>query len=559
MNAKASFASVLIWATLMTLPFDAFATEYKYHPATTMRLGAGVDPKRPFDAYPYCFQFKDKRVENTNLNVRLDARLLKSRRELIETLNMSLSLSGSYGLFEGGGSASFDSRYEFSSDTFVWAIYAFNDYGRLEVVDEQLTTEAQSFLSRKEFEKFATRCGTEVITQEKRLAQVTAIFSLRNVSELQRTTLEAAFNASYGVPGVGAEASGNYKKFVSDASRISTVSVSIVAVGAGGISELSEIIVDISDIETIKETLKKIISNIDFDTAAPSSYFSTSMARYGWQPTTTLDVGILDRALGEYYILYRDAQARQARVREITDEYANGNLTELISPTQFQEMQQYDQELSAYLDNVVSSAMKCRDAPVVENCRTTGLIIPTRLLPDLKLIGNITVEGIEANCVRSAIASFGLYYQCSGKIRLLIAARWDQISEVVTAPETNGEQGAIGPIVGAGTLQTSEVDVRSFSPTATVATQTPRDGSPTARTTDRAFLNAYFGVPLTASLDDENWSVRNYEVPFTIQGSVFSWDTPPEMPMFSKVVKGPFNLVFTTKYGRKIPRSVILN
>lgn len=546
-----------------TLPVSTRATEYKYHPATTMRLGAGLDPKHPFDAYPYCFTFEDGRIENTNLNVQLDARLLKSRRDLVETLNMSLSLSGSYGLFEGGGSASFDSRYEFSSDTFVWSIYAFNDFGRREVRNEQLTADAQSYLTRKEFDKFATRCGTEVITQEKRLSQVTAIFTLRNVSESQRTTLEAAFNASYGGLGAGADASGSYKKFVSDASRISTVSVSIVAVGAGGVSELSDIVLDISDIAKIKETLKELLSNIKFDTAAPGSYLSTSMARYGWQPTDTLDIGILDRALGEYYILYRDAQVRQTRVREIIDEYANGHLSELITPGQFQQMQEYDQELAKFLDNIVVLATNCRDTPTATNCRTAGLIIPTRILPELKTIGNINVEKVEGSCIKTSEMSGAgvgmLTYSCNGTVGLSIAARWDQISEIAVAPETKNEGGTIRRVMGSGSLQTNGVDVRSFLATKINAIQpAPADASATPQTTDRAFLNLSFGVPLTASIDDGSWSVKTYEVPFTMVGASTSIFSQPELPMFSEVIGGPINLIFTTKYGRKVPRSVIL-
>ncbi|ANM17180.1 hypothetical protein AMK06_CH02286 [Rhizobium sp. N541] len=178
-----------IVAMLLLFPVNAFSAVYEYHPSSPIRLANGLNPSNPLEVVPKCLSGDNvRRIENTSVLTTFDAKLLKTRKELYETLNVSATISGRYAFASGSGGIDFASQYDFSSDAVIWGVRAYTDYGRLEFLPngtgpDALTPQAAALIKSKDFSGFAKQCGSEVVLQERRAAMVVAIFSLTAVSE----------------------------------------------------------------------------------------------------------------------------------------------------------------------------------------------------------------------------------------------------------------------------------------------------------------------------------------------------------------------------------------
>ena len=113
-------ASLLIYLTVVSV---TSAAEYGYHPSTPFRLGAGLNPSDPLEAYPVCFDHEIEPVPGTSGSSLFRLTLLESRRDFLREMSLSASMSGQYKFFSGGASVALDEGYSFSSDSLTWTVY----------------------------------------------------------------------------------------------------------------------------------------------------------------------------------------------------------------------------------------------------------------------------------------------------------------------------------------------------------------------------------------------------------------------------------------------------
>jgi hypothetical protein len=234
---------------------------YDYYPSTTLRLGGGVDPNNPLTVLPTCAQFLEKPIEGTAVTTTFALSLVNSRKELYSALSVSASLSAQYAFFSASGALSFDNDYAFSSDSVVWMLKAYSDFGRFEAANPTLTVEAKAVLNADPKE-FARRYGTEIVLQERRAAQIAAVFSLQNISEQQKQKLETSFQGGVSLGLFSGDMQAAYKSFAAEATRISAMSIAVFAIGGGGIGQLANIITDGTDLNAVAITLREYASTL---------------------------------------------------------------------------------------------------------------------------------------------------------------------------------------------------------------------------------------------------------------------------------------------------------
>ncbi len=387
---------------------------YNYHPSTPLLLGAGVDPKDPLNVIPSCISYDEHRIEKTAVTTEFSLSLLRTRRDLYEKLNISASMSAHYLFFSADGSLSIDRDYSFESDTIVWILKAYTDFGRKEARHPELLPEAQALVT-SDPDEFSRRYGTEVILQERRAVQIVAIFSLSNMAERQKDILQRSFRGGISLRSFGADVAANYSKFVSEAAKVSSLNVSVYALGGGGISNLADIIQNQTDIDVITDSLQQYTSNFNFDSSAPIQYLSGSMSRFGWRGNP-IDITYRDQVLSDLYILYKDIQAVKDRLQYLTSSSPDSPLGKLITAEQRNYYREVLNEYYNRLRSIQQSALACRLDE--QDCPNIVDLMPSKDInwPELPQLPRILIDRYTTGLKRSSDG--GTYYSVdvSGQI-----------------------------------------------------------------------------------------------------------------------------------------------
>src|SRR5262245_27759291 len=138
----ASSARLCMALAIVAATTCGFASEYSY--PIELRLGAGVDSSEPLEPFPYCFDFKRRPIQGSSTTSQLRATVVKSRRELLRELNVSVAASARSTFFSGSTNASVDEKYSFSSDSVTWMVYLNANLGSAEIYDERPSAEAKA-------------------------------------------------------------------------------------------------------------------------------------------------------------------------------------------------------------------------------------------------------------------------------------------------------------------------------------------------------------------------------------------------------------------------------
>lgn len=415
-----------LWALVALLGMgSAGAAEYGY--PLSLRLGAGVSPADPTESFPYCFQFQSRYVPGSAGGSIFRTTLVKSRRDFLRELNVSVSAAGKYAFFSGSASGSIDEKYSFSSDSTTWMVYFQSDLGRKEIFGEKLEKEYSTLLTSNRHAEFATRCGTELITQERRQASIAAVFSISNLSAEQKSAIESKFAASATMEAWSAEASASYRSFVEEAAKTSNVSLDVVAVGGTGAVDLAPLFTDYGDIQAISKVLREYASRLTFENSKATSYTSTKMDRYGWKGNT-LDLSLIDLALSDYYILYRDLDSIKQRAYNLLTQHAEGRI--LLADADAESMQAVQKTADEVSRSLVKTANACRVS--VKDCvPSTDFKLPRPSWPRVDPVGTVlqTRKSVDCKIAPTPIAA-DVRFLCDQSATYLAVARWAEVGTV---------------------------------------------------------------------------------------------------------------------------------
>lgn len=418
----------MIWAASWSA---TVADEYNYHPSITMRLGAGVDPSDPTQPFPYCFKFAVQTIGGTAGSAQFKLRQISTRRELLAEMNASASLSGRFKFFSGGAKAAVDESYSFTSDSLTWIVSMRSEFGRREIVSEELLPTFAQMLNAKEYDKFSDRCGKQLVTQERREAAVAAIFTVTNVSESRRKSLQTSLDAAVQTGVFSVEGSGQYRSFVAEAAKSSAINVRVETLGGPGGGALAPLVTDYGDIQKVADTLRKYIEATTSANALATSYNATDMKRYGWQGSP-FDVSQIDQSLADYYVFYQDVGAVRDRASTIIRNVALGKVE--LSSAEVDELKRVERAADSEMRKILATAKKCRVAES-ECVSATDFSRPTTEWPNPDPLGDVWVFKDDVTCQDIGPVTANARFMCTRSVMLRAVTRPKQVQSVTIFDE----------------------------------------------------------------------------------------------------------------------------
>lgn len=313
-----------IWAgALLIISKESAAETVQYHPNSPVYIGGNFDPSYPGRAYPECLVRTTVRAESlipgqkpgTAAATQFQLTRITTRKEMYRLLNVSMSLSGSYGFFSADASGSLEQENTFGEETFTWIIQGFSHFGKYILEKQDLNPRALALQSNPV--GFRTTCGTDYAQIMIPAVQATALFTIRNLAESERKVLEASFNASYGGSALSLNAGGKYSEFIKKAAQFGQVEVRVHALGGPGISALSPIITNLDKPDTILQTIAGYFSSLTLDQAVPISYQTGSLQSLIQRPNIETD--IYNRYIADVFEVWESLGADRNRLLKIAN------------------------------------------------------------------------------------------------------------------------------------------------------------------------------------------------------------------------------------------------
>ncbi len=321
----------LVSAAALAIAGGAQAEVLQYHPNSPVFMGGNFDPSFPGRAYPECLQRTTVRPESllpgqrpgTAAATQFFLKKVTSRKEMYRLLNVSLSISGSYGFFSGDFSGSLEQENTFSEDSFTWIIQGFSNYGKYLLERTELTTTAKALSSNPV--GFRNLCGTDYAAQEVRAAQATAVFTIKNLSESERKILEAKFSASYGAGPLDIGGSASYRDFVKTAAAYGQIEVKVYALGGPGVSALAPIMSNVDKPDKVIKTIEDYFKDLTLEQSVAIAYNTGSLQSLIGR--TSIESDVFNRYIADTFEIWESLGAEQTRLQKIANAPGDWGLT----------------------------------------------------------------------------------------------------------------------------------------------------------------------------------------------------------------------------------------
>jgi len=258
---------------------SAQASDYTYHPSSPMYLSGGFNPYKPTEAYLECIDHDGIKSldtpSNQNLTITIDT--VKSRHDLYSKTDMSASVSGSYGPFSGSASINKLDEITFNENDFNWIIVLKSDMGKYGLKNPRLNNSLSNLPSMQLF----SRCGSEIVTQERRGVMLYAFISVHNLSQSERHEMESTIGGGFNNTAFSAAASAKYRSILQFSYAVGTVSIRIQAQGGEGLSKLADIIGggenNFANYGRLPDIVNDYVKSFNPSNAVPLQYFTTSL------------------------------------------------------------------------------------------------------------------------------------------------------------------------------------------------------------------------------------------------------------------------------------------
>jgi hypothetical protein len=284
-----TFSKVLIaCGASLCLGHFAHAEILSYHPSSTLRLGGTFDPIDLTEVKPPCVNYDNESpvdgVGETVVSPKMTffIRQITDFREFYSYMSLSASVSGHYKLFSAGGSFHQEEENFSSSDSFSWVMGINAHYGRYRAVNPRLTDSARDLANNGDLIQFTRRCGTHAVLQISRGINAAVVFTIRNLTERNRKSVTASFNASFGGGLWGVDAGADFQQHVRSLIETGQITLDIRTIGGPGAAELASIIQDLdkANIGKVREALSRYVAKQGPDGSVPIEFQTASLSSY---------------------------------------------------------------------------------------------------------------------------------------------------------------------------------------------------------------------------------------------------------------------------------------
>ena len=333
---------------VLLMPDRLFAGSYGYLPGQAIRLGAGFNPIRPDKVFPNCLQARAEcsgeklgslgciagdGYYDGGKNVKFaptttfSVRQIKSKFDYFKELNISASVSGSYGAFSAAGSYSYHSIRDIDEDSLSWAVTAKSHYGSYGLSKPERTMA----FSKLTPQLFIESCGSQYVSEVDRGVLVSVLYTFKTKNESYYRKIEASLSAGFGGDGFGIEGEASLSELVKTASQYGSVSVSLFAIGGEGADTLHQVVRENpTDFGKIKGEMANYLQKQNEATSAILGFRTTSFGQLIGHPEIDPDftsyMFFLNR-LNEYRIGLEDSLIKTENVLTKSADFSQTDAT----------------------------------------------------------------------------------------------------------------------------------------------------------------------------------------------------------------------------------------
>lgn len=315
MDLKLSTLAVAALGLVM-VSANCSADNYDYYGKAALKLGGGFRKLNPSQPPAPCLVISGQTVtvDNTVSNFQLQTNLVKDRQQLYTLLHIDARLAARSLAASGSVDTSLDKETSMESDDITWVMYAYQEFGS-KTIDPILNAQASPL--QKSPPKLLQRCGPEYVQSVKTASEIAAVFTLHNLNQSTKNTLQAHFDGGVTLSGGSVNFSANYKSFLSEATQHGSVEIKIFGFGGSGISKLSDIVLSGDNFENVRSTLATYIkTEITADKAVPISFTTAAFGDLTDPPISTAITGNPPQ-LDSLYLEYGNVLSRIRRVEEV--------------------------------------------------------------------------------------------------------------------------------------------------------------------------------------------------------------------------------------------------
>jgi hypothetical protein len=264
-----------------------------YIPNGGVYLGRGFDVLNPQTNFPLCLSSKGEcqtGVEgsigclsggpppSTGLGetTSFSIKQIHSKSEFFQEINISASLSGSYGPFSGSGSFSSTSLDQINQESLSWMISVKGYYGSFALIDPTLT-QANSKLSGPEI---LSKCGPQYVSTVQRGVVAVALFTVYNLDEQHFRQVQASMSAGFSTGAFGAAGSADFSSVLKTALQYGSMSINVFTIGGQGDPSLSALVnAKPTDLDAVKQILTSYVQAQDIAHSAIVGFQTTALGK----------------------------------------------------------------------------------------------------------------------------------------------------------------------------------------------------------------------------------------------------------------------------------------
>jgi len=331
-TARRAIRFILFTAALLSGARLCQAGTYEYFPGSALHLGGTLNPSNLTTSFATCIQYNREyavhrlgrdagktpnppapgQPRNVAAENELSIQQIKTRQHLYEFLNISVSASGHYGFFGASGSVNYENEETFDSDSFVFGVRGLTTFAEVGLVDAQLTADAKALANNPL--AFYARCGHEWVTQESRGVLIAVVYTIKNVSQSQRSKLEAAVSGGFNSPALGVNVSAQMTKILQSAFASNFYSAKVHFIGGNGVSDFATTITQVDDPVAVLKSISDYMKTLTYDNSVPLKFTTGSLDQFLTQQNPEGMFDAYNRRIGDLYLGYEEYRSQRSKV-----------------------------------------------------------------------------------------------------------------------------------------------------------------------------------------------------------------------------------------------------
>jgi hypothetical protein len=206
----------------------------------------------------------------------------------------------------------YESEETFDSDSFVFGVRGMTTYAEVGLIDPGLSEEAKRLVSDRQ--AFYSRCGKEWVSQETRGVLIAVVYTIKNVSQSQRSKLEAAISGGFGSSVLKINVEASLKQIFESAFVSNYYSAKVHAIGRGGIKDFAETVTKISDPVEVLKKISDYMKNLDYNFSVPLRFTTGSLDQFLIEQRPELLFDAYNRRIADLFLAYEEYRNQRLRL-----------------------------------------------------------------------------------------------------------------------------------------------------------------------------------------------------------------------------------------------------